>query len=421
MKRSTLVVTLILGLLAFACSFGGMTAILTLTQPAAPGVTTQIPFTVQDQESANDVADQLQADSIIRNATLFKLLAKAQGLDSKLRSGTYDLSPGMSMNSIMQVLIAGQPDPGIQIVVGPGLRVLEYPALFTDLKNFKKDDFIKIAQTGVYPDGSKVSDSYWFVPPLHKNALYTLEGYLYPDTYTFNTTDKAQNVINRLLNNFGEHLCPGPDNDPESSNEYFHDKASCLKHAELTGDKGSPDIFTVAKQKYFQTDEVEALYKALTLSSIVIRESSSKNSHEDAPKIADILYRRYLVSQGKLGFPAGGQVYDYHCLDADPTVWYAYYSTTAPTKGYWDVAGSPSQTAKDSPYNSYTQCTDLIPGPISAPYTKFLLAALDPNLGKITNDYFYLHDSCSPPNFYVAVTLSQQQVNQARYLGKCPA
>ncbi len=300
--------------------------------------------------------------------------------------------------------------------------MLEYPAIFSQMKNFNKDDFIKIAQTGVYPDGSKVSDTYWFVPPLHKNALYALEGYLYPDTYTFNTTDTAQAVINRMLNNFGEHLCPGPDKDPDSSSEYFHDKATCLQHAELTGAAGSPDIFTVAKQKFFQTDEVEALYKALTLSSIVIRESSSLNNHADAPKIADILYRRYLVSQGKLGFPAGGQVYDYHCLDADPTVWYAYYSTTPPAagKGYWDVAGSPNQTATSSPYNTYTQCTDLIPGPISAPYNTFLLTAVDPNLGKITNDFFYLHDACEHPNFYVAVTLAQQEANIARYEGKCP-
>ncbi len=103
------------------------------------------------------------------------------------------------------------------------------------MKNFDASAFIKIAQTGVYPDGSKVSDTYWFVPPLHKNALYALEGYLYPDTYTFNTTDTAQAVINRMLNDFGEHLCPGPDKDPDSSNEYFHDKATCLQHAELTG------------------------------------------------------------------------------------------------------------------------------------------------------------------------------------------
>lgn len=422
MTRAALTVTLLLALLAFACAFGGTTALLTVTQPAAPGITTQVDFTVQSGDSAKSIGERLQQQGLIRNATLFELLAKVQNLQSQLRAGTYTLSPGMSMGQIIQTLVTAKPDPSVQITVGPGLRILEYPDLFGDLPNFNKANFLKITQTGAYSDGSSVSSKYWFVPALHKDAKFALEGYLYPDTYSFRVSDNEVQVIGRLLDNFGEHLCPGPDNDPEGPNEYFHDKASCLKNAAAVGTgQQKSDIFTVAKAKFSVTDEVEALYKALTLSSIVIRESSSKNNHEDAPKIADILYRRYLVSQGKLAIPAGGSVYDYHCLDADPTVWYAYYSDNAPSKGYWDVAGSPNATAKDSPYNTYTHCDGLIPGPISSPYDTFLFTALDPNLGKITPDFFYLHDACEHPGFYMAVTLSQQRANQAKYLGKCPS
>lgn len=422
LKPAVLIVTLLLALVAFGCTFGGTMAVLTVTQPAAPGSTAQIGFTVNRGDSANDVADRLQQKGLIRNATLFKLLARAQSLDSNLRAGTYTLSPGMSMDGIIQQLSKAQPDPGMQIVVGPGLRILEYPAIFKQLHNFDAATFVKIAQTGKYPDGNDfagqtVSQNYWFVPALHKDAKYVLEGYLYPDTYSFNTTDGAVEVINRMLDNFGTHLCPGPDSNP---GEYSGDATKCQQHAAKVGTDQSTDIFTVAKAKYFTSDPVEALYKALTLSSIVIRESSSKNNNADAPQIADILYRRYLVSQGKLRIPAGGQVYDYHCLDADPTVWYAYYSDTPPTKGYWDVVGSPNNTVPQSPYNTYTHCTDLIPGPISAPYDKFLFDALDPKLGQLTPYFFYVHDSCLHPGFYTAITLAQQQINQARYLGKCP-
>ncbi len=66
-------------------------------------------FTVQDGDTATSIGQRLQQKGIIRNATLFELLAKAQNLQSQLRTGTYDLSAGMSMNTIMQVLIAVSP------------------------------------------------------------------------------------------------------------------------------------------------------------------------------------------------------------------------------------------------------------------------------------------------------------------------
>ncbi len=150
-------------------------------------------------------------------------------------------------------------------------------------------------------DGTNVSDSYWFVPKdLHKDAKFALEGYLYPDTYSFNKTDNEEDVINRMLDEFGTVLCPGPDDNPGA---YFDDAKSCQAHMAKVGADNSTDILTVAKAKFFTDDPVEAIYKALTLASIVVRESGLRNDHDDRGKIADILYRRLLASQGKIKIP----------------------------------------------------------------------------------------------------------------------
>jgi UPF0755 protein len=454
MKRSAIVISLFLALVAFACGFGGGTAYFNVTQPANPGSTATVLFEVKDGDTSSDLGPRLQDAGLIRNATVFTYYTKyIKKFD--LKAGVFNLSPGFTMDKIIQTLETSSPIPQVCVTIPPGMRVLEYtgavtpkkkgcteyadaeqkpPALprFHDLPRFNADNFMKIATTGKYMDGTNVSDNYWFVPKaLHKDAKFALEGYLYPDTYSFNKTDTEENVINRMLNEFGTMLCPGPDDNPGA---YFDDAKSCQAHMAKVGADQKSDLLTVAKAKFFTDDPVEAIYKALTLASIVVRESGLRNDHEDRGKIADILYRRYLVAQGKLKQPPGENISNYKCLDADPTAWYAYFTDQKPTDGnYWFLKDtSPKDVAKDSPYNTYTQCTDLPPGPISAPGatagdpTKniasepFLYAAADPNLGTITTAFFYLHDGCLFRQLWIATTYAQQVRNINTYINKCP-
>jgi len=451
MKRSALVITLFFAIIAFACGFGGGTAYFNVTQPANPGSTATVLFEVKDGDTSSDLGPRLQAAGLIRNATVFTYYTKYIK-KFELKTGVYNLSPGFTMDKIISILATSSPIPQVCVTIPPGMRVLEYagPAIpkktgcvddtddntpkqprFHDLPKFNAENFMKIATTGKYMDGTDVSKSYWFVAPLHKDAKFALEGYLYPDTYSFNKTDNEEDVINRMLDEFGMVLCPGPQDNPGA---YFDDAKSCQAHMAKVGVDQKTDMLTVAKAKYFTDDPVEAIYKALTLASIVVRESGIRDDHLDRVQIADILYRRYLVAQGKLKQPLGENVSNYKCLDADPTAWYAYFSDQTPTDGnYWFLKDtSPKDVAKQSPYNTYTQCTDLPPGPISAPgatmgdTTKnvpsvpFLYAATDPNLGAITTAFFYLHDGCLHRRLWVATTYNQQLRNINTYVGKCP-
>jgi UPF0755 protein len=436
MKRSALVITLFFALIAFACGFGGGTAYFNVTQPANPGSTATVLFEVQGGDTPSDLGPRLQSAGLIRNATVFTYYTKyIKKFD--LKTGVYSLSPGYTMDKIISILATATPIPQVKVTIGPGLRVLEYPAAvketddgpalprFHNLPRFNADNFIKIATTGKYMDGTDVSKSYWFVAPLHKDAKFALEGYLYPDTYSFNKTDNEEDVINRMLDAFGTMLCPDAD---------FTVAKDCQAHMAKVGTGADQkDILTVAKAKFFTDDPVEAIYKALTLASLVVKESGIREDHIDRGQIADILYRRYLVAQGKLKQPLGENASNYKCLDVDPTAWYAYFSDHTPTDGnYWAVVDSPSKVAPDSLYNTYTHCTDLPPGPIAAPgatagdSTKnipgvpFLYAATDPNLGSLTTDFFYLHDGCLHRRLHVAVTYGQQLRNINTYLGKCP-
>ena len=76
MKRSALVITLFLALVASACGFGAGTAYFNVTQPAVPGSNAQVYFEVKDGDTPSDLGPRLQAAGLIRNATVFTYYTK---------------------------------------------------------------------------------------------------------------------------------------------------------------------------------------------------------------------------------------------------------------------------------------------------------------------------------------------------------
>lgn len=426
MKRSVLVASLIFAILAFACGAGGTTLTLTITQPAIASSTVKVPFAIAKGDSANDIGDRLQKQGLIRNATFFKLLARLRSLDSKLRPGTYTLSPSMSMDKIIQTLLAGVPDPGVTITFAPGFRVTEYPTprdskghrydLKTKLPNFNKENFLKIAKTGKWLDGKDIAKDYWFVPPPQKNAVYALEGYLYPDTYTFNSSDDETAVIKTLLNYFGLAICPDPGGAPDETS-FFWKKETCLAHQAIVDDTTKVKLFDAVTKMYFEKDETLALYKALTISSLTIREIAN---HDDSPGVAGVYYNRYLEAVGKLPSPP----YDWvPSMGSDPTAQYARDTDKPPDdpKDWWkDLAPyAGKDVSPDNPYNTdNVYHRGLPPGPIAAPTSAEIKAAANPTLKPVY--LYFISDGCQEPKMHYSRNLAEFQYNNAKYLDKCP-
>jgi UPF0755 protein len=378
MKRTGLIVTLVIGLVAFVCGFGGVTAALIITQPAASAHVAVL-FTVNQGDTVDQVANNLHAAGLIRNVLAFRVLAKLKR--AVFQAGTYTLYSDMTMDGIIAALENGSPVQQVSILIPPGWRVTQYPALFAKLPNFNASDFMKIATTGNYLNGTPVNTDYWFVPTKKATGVrYALEGFLSPDTYDFLATDNAQQVIQRLLNAFGENLCPGPD--AAHADAYLSSVAQCKAHPATISGKS---IFTLLEKNYSTSNDQLALYEALTLASIAEREVTGKQT--DIQQVTDALYNRYLNNAGKYPNPPANSPTQ---LEADPTVQYARDSDHPPTtaSGWW--AKLPPGVAKASispnnPYNTYV-ITGLPPGPISAPeWVHHLPAAVNVSMSQ----YFY--------------------------------
>ncbi len=374
MKQAGIILTILFALVAFVVGFGGTTVGLMVFRPSGDSHE-KVHFVITQGESAAEIGNNLVKVGLIRNAKIFELYAGYKKLDAHLQAGVYNLSADMTMDQIINKLLKAQTDPVI-ITVSPGTRVTQYPGYFAGLPNFNAENFLTIAKTGVLPDGSKLWEKYWYVEQPQKNIYYALEGYLFPDTYYFDSTDDEVAAVKRMLVTLGEKLCPGPDDQPDA---YYADKAQCLAHAATVGNNKT-SIFAAMEKTYSTKDDVLALYKTLIIGSLTIRETSNPN---DVPGITNVYLTRYLAIHGKTANT--GEV---SSMGSDPSAWYARDSETPPTTGPWwkasPVAGS--QVATSNLYNTDVLTHhELPPGPIAAPTMSVIIAAASASVSK----YFY--------------------------------
>jgi UPF0755 protein len=408
-RRTTLIVAVVVGMVALACGTGAAlaaTVALNITLPVSSSHTIER-FVVRPGDTAASIAQRMQDAGLIRNATVFRLWARFKHLDTGIEPGVYELSPSMTLEGILMTLQQGKPQQQL-VAVPDSLRVTQYPAQRTNLHNFNAEDFLRIVKTGRLLDGRPVASLYWYVLPPQSDAAYALEGYLYPDTYYFDTSATAQDVVTRMLDTLGEHLCPGPASQPDA---YIHDEAQCEAHAATVG-PANLNIFTAMEQRYFTTDAVRGLYDTLTLSSIVTREILHP---ADAQGVANVYYNRYLVSLGKLQADVGTDI------QADPTAQYARDTDSPPSGGapWWaDLADAGGNVDPNNPYNTYTH-PGLPPGPIAAAPWNVIEASTYPNPSGPSPYFYFLSDGCGATHF--ATTNDEFNQLKSKYLatGKC--
>lgn len=408
-RRATIILAVLVLVVALACGAGAATAAtfaINITQPVSSSHTI-VKFVVKPGDTTASIAQRLQDDGLIRNALLFRLWARYKHRDTGIEPGVYALSPSMTMDTIMVTLQQSKPQQQIA-TVPDSLRVTQYPAHLTNLPSFNAQDFLRIVKTGQFADGTLASARYWYVLPPQKNAAYALEGYLYPDTYSFDENATASDVVTRTLDALGEHLCPGPASQPDA---YIHDETQCEAHAVTVG----PDrisIFAAMEQRYFTSDPARALYDTLTLGSIVTREILHP---ADAQTVANVYYNRYLVSLGKLQADVGTNI------QADPTAQYARDTDSPPSGGtkWWaNLADSAGNVDPGSPYNTYTH-PGLPPGPIAAAPWNVIAASAYPNPDGSSPYFYFLSDSCGTTHY--ATTNDQFNQLKSEYLttGTC--
>ena len=77
------------------------------SKPVSEGNTELISVTIPQGTGTAGIANILKENNLIDSVQVFKLKSKTEGLDGKYKAGAYALSPGMSMDEMMKIIISG--------------------------------------------------------------------------------------------------------------------------------------------------------------------------------------------------------------------------------------------------------------------------------------------------------------------------
>lgn len=165
---------------------------------AAPG--DAMTFAIAGGETTGSIADRLRQQGLVPNASLFRFWVQWRGAEGRLQAGEYQLRRGMSMDEIIDTLLAARAkDVAITFVEGRRLEEFADTLAKADV-GIDPQRFLDLARRGAF--------AYDFLET--KPAQASLEGYLFPDTYRVipgKTT--AEELIHQMLKRFGEAF-PAP-------------------------------------------------------------------------------------------------------------------------------------------------------------------------------------------------------------------
>lgn len=153
--------------------------------------------------TADDVARLLERQGIIGDARLFSrwLRFVAKKAD-KLQAGTFELSPAMTPEELVEILAAG-PQPEVRVTIPEGFHQREVARRLADAGLSSWDDLLAAMQ-----DPETLTA--FGVPAMgaggQKGVPGGLEGYLFPDTYRFAKNATPRQILRRMRNRLDEVL-----------------------------------------------------------------------------------------------------------------------------------------------------------------------------------------------------------------------
>ncbi|MCC8122266.1 MAG: endolytic transglycosylase MltG [Oscillospiraceae bacterium] len=267
-------------------------------------------FTVEEGATVSEVADILKDNGLIEYKSVFKLFCAFTHVerDEKLTAGTYELNTDMDYRALISSMGKSSANrTTTDVVITEGMTEAQ---IFEKLEESGVSTVAKLEDTA-----ANYAFKYSFLQDIALGDPTRLEGYLFPDTYTFYCGEDPVNILNKMLLRFDAVV--------------------------------TDELRAQAEEKGYSLREI------LTIASLIEKETDGT----DQKRIASVIYNR-------LDNPSAA-TNGYLQIDAS-----IYYVTgrIVTVADYTDV---------DSLYNTYLH-QGLPPGPIANPGMVAINAALNP-------------------------------------------
>lgn len=200
MKKTKLVI-LIISLIIFCAIIASIIWYKTQQKPVNSQTVTTKNIEIISGTSTVEIVDLLKQNGIIKSSLATKIYIKLNKIKG-LQAGKYELSTNMPLEAILSKISSGEvmsEEVTITFLEGKNMRWIA--SKIAEDTNNTENDVYTLLQDKQYIQ--ELINKYWFLTDKVQNVdiYYPLEGYLYPDTYTFENKDvSVKEIFNILLN-----------------------------------------------------------------------------------------------------------------------------------------------------------------------------------------------------------------------------
>ena len=257
---------------------------------------------IPEGANAKDIAEYLSHNHVVRDVNEFLFWLKISGNEKNLKSGKYELQKFKNPLYVINELARGGVSD-ISITIPEGLTIHETADILDINGVINREEFLALCTNRSFVEGLGLKTS-------------SLEGYLFPDTYSFNVSQTDTQVILTFINNFNKRM------------------------------------------EKFKLNDRDSVFKILTVASMVEKEAKFKDERS--------VIARVFLNRLKTNRP----------LESCATVLYVLKKTDY--EKYCAKAKLTERDLKiDSPYNTYLHL-GLPPGPICSPGESSIKAVISP-------------------------------------------
>ena len=342
----------------------------TFLMPVDPNDTQTVRFTIESGDSISEIGENLENAHLLRNRTVFRYLVQFLGVTDKISYGTFDLSPSMDVNAIIEELSSGSQNAERTITIIPGWTVEDIADyLYEEGAIQSREEFLTICR-----DAAPFAETSYPIKLAQdlgtlSGRKYQLEGYLAPDTYRVFRNASAQQIVSTLV---------------EQTNTVIDE----VYYSDTIQYEVDPETGEYREVVRYRNDDL-TLDEIIVLASMIEKEAAST---EDYGRVSAVFTNR---------MNAGMR------LESDPTATYLL--------GIDKLALSNEETSAVNNYNTYV--IDGLPiGPICNPSAAAMEAALYPDVEYVDEGYLYFcAKEPTSGELAFAKTLEEHEANVAKY------
>lgn len=153
----------------------------------------EVEVTIPEGASGDQIASILSENHIIEDPKVYYATVREMQADMLLKPGDYLFTTLQDPNEVVQQLIDGPNIVGVTLTIQEGLTVDQTAARVEETYGIPADDFLAQAKASNYVD------DYPFLEGAYDDSL---EGYLYPKTYSLGDEPTSDEIIRALLDQF---------------------------------------------------------------------------------------------------------------------------------------------------------------------------------------------------------------------------